>query len=383
MPSFSLISVLLVANLLVCQAFVLPAGPSTTLKYKHQGQPHQPHSSPGTLPWGKVTSTVGSSRSSALDATQILELVEPETNVTVKLVGVMHYNPTSIALARDTIEALGQDNQLGSVVIESCDVRWESTKNSSKILQSLLKSEMRAACDAAAAYDRPIVLGDQRINITVDKMKVAFQETLVDLTQPFMGWKRIANNVTEAWQEAAAPAADESGTAYLTSVAFLDPRLLLAAPVSFLKYPLSYLVKSPIPTIAVLSLLFLTDATGAATSPEELGWVDYVGSLSFAFLEATVFSRVILKEILAERNKVLAESILEQCRIYQQEGKSNSGGWLGSLFGQPQQQEGPEIVYVPNSNDNVKIMRSKDGMTVVAVLGMAHCNGVKKLLMKE
>jgi pheromone shutdown protein TraB len=318
-----------------------------------------------------------------------LELIEPETGVTVKLVGAMHYNPTSIALATSTIEALALEEQLGSVIVESCDIRWKSSQNSSIILQKLLQSEMRAACDVAQAYNRPVVLGDQRINITVDKMKLAFQETVGDLVRPPMGWKRIVGNITQAWQEGAAPSSSDDGSStYLTPVAFLDPRLLLAAPVSFFKYPFSYLVKSPVQTIAVLSLLFLTDMTGSATSPEELGVVDYVASLSFALLEVAVFARIILKEILAERNEILAASILEQCRIYQKQQQTNSG-WFGTSFGQSQIQQttgSSEIVYVPNTNNknnDIKIVNGNDGKTVVAVLGMAHCNGIKKLLLKE
>jgi pheromone shutdown protein TraB len=376
MVSFSGFSAVLLAVLTASlgQAFTLPPSSATSLL---QQQPH--HHAPAPL----LTTPGIAKAATVLGATQLLELIEPETGVTVKLVGAMHYNPTSIALATDTIEALAQDDMLGSVIIESCDIRWKSSQNSSIILQRLLQSEMRAACDVAQAYNRPVVLGDQRINITVDKMKVALKETLGDLVRPPMGWQRIVGNITGAWQEAAAPANGDE--AYLTPVAFLDPRLLLAAPVSFFKYPFSYLVKSPVQTIAVLSLLFLTDLTGSATSPEELGVVDYAASLSFALLEVAVFARIILKEILAERNVILADSILEQCRIYQ---KQQNSGWFGTSFGQSSKQAtaaGSEIVYVPNTNkdDGIKILSGNDGKTVVAVLGMAHCNGIKKLLLKE
>lgn len=319
------------------------------------------------------------SSTTALDATQLLEFIEPETNVRVKLVGAMHYNPTSIALARDTVQSLAEANQLGSVIIESCDVRYESAQNSSAFLQKLLQSEMRAACDVAVAYDRPVVLGDQRINITVDKMKAAFKETIIDLAQPPFGWQRIFNNITEAWQAGAAPSVSDNE--YLETNAFLDPRLLIAAPISFFKYPLSYLVKSPIPTITVLTLLFVTDSTGTATTPEQLGWSDVVASLSFALFESAVFARIIFKEILAERNDILADSILAQCRIYAAKGQQKQG-WFGTSFGATPQQA-DDIMYVPDTNNGIQFRKGDDDKTVVAILGMAHCNGIKKLLLKE
>ena len=48
---------------------------------------------------------------------QILEFQEPQTNVTVVLVGAMHYNPSSIQLATSTINELGQSNALGLSLI--------------------------------------------------------------------------------------------------------------------------------------------------------------------------------------------------------------------------------------------------------------------------
>jgi hypothetical protein len=93
-----------------------------------------------------------------LDASQLLEFVEPETGVTVKLVGSMHYNPTSIELATNTIQALAEKNELGSVIIESCDIRYDSSKTMSPFLKTILRSEMGAACDVALAYNRPVVL---------------------------------------------------------------------------------------------------------------------------------------------------------------------------------------------------------------------------------
>ena len=339
-----------------------------------------------------------------LHASQVLEFIEPETGVRVKLVGSMHYNPTSIRLATDTIEELAKENQLGSVIIESCDVRYESSKGLNPMLKDILRSEMAAACHVALTYNRPVVLGDQRINITVANMKSAFAETLWDLVQPFDGgWGRIATNVTQAWNDAAAAPNEPP---YLTPWSFLDPQLLLAAPVSLVKYPLSYLNKSPLVfSMVVLTLGFLVDVTtsnsdmavAAALSSSDEGWslglvASELASLAIAVLETVVFTRVILKEILHERNVILADSILTQCRLYQPPSATN-GAWRLSLLPPLLSRQTStkdlvdgHVMYVKPNRDyygeTVKPTANGNGSdkTVVAVVGMAHCNGIKKLL---
>jgi hypothetical protein len=58
---------------------------------------------------------------------QTLEFIEPSTGTRVVLVGSMHYNPHSIELASRTIEKLGRDGTLGSVIVESCATRARCT----------------------------------------------------------------------------------------------------------------------------------------------------------------------------------------------------------------------------------------------------------------
>jgi hypothetical protein len=139
-------------------------------------------------------------------ASQILEFLEPETGVTVTLIGSMHYNPASIKLASDTIQNLAEKNQLASVIIESCDIRYESSRRTPFWLKSILRSEMSAACDMTLAYGRPVVLGDQRINITVSNLQHAFQETMLDLIQPTNGgWSRIGTILWDTWKKVSVP----------------------------------------------------------------------------------------------------------------------------------------------------------------------------------
>ena len=63
------------------------------------------------------------------------------------------------------------------------------------LLKKILNNEMRTACDAAFEFDRPVVLGDQRINITVDALKSSLSQTLKDVTTPPVGWKSFVDEV--------------------------------------------------------------------------------------------------------------------------------------------------------------------------------------------
>lgn len=433
---------------------------------------------------------------------QILQFVEPQTNVKVLLIGSMHYNPTSIRLVETTVEELGKTNQLGSVIIESCDIRWNKTQEimmekqqkkktkkkpttqlaSSKNTKTdnaaeefidsnpnekdFLGNEMRAAWEVATKYHKPTVLGDQRINITVDALQASLKDTAKDI---FLGgpngWKRSRDEIVSNWKTTIpinlVPSNDEKGaptaandvndeSQYLNAVAFFDPRLLISLPVSLVKYPLSFLIKDPVPfgtvflIFAVLNFyadgttslldptfdmdLFLasTATSSLMTSTPDVPWTDYALSVGVAVLETVVFARLLLKPLLADRNEILAKSVLDQCRLFAADAETNSEseakGGLGRLVrnlwasrsalpspldvvsplaaatGGIPEEEAP--VYVPGSdpgsmraaeqrankaqgNSGNNTDNNKEGKIVVAVLGMAHCNGVMKLLREQ
>lgn len=304
---------------------------------------------------------------------QTLDFIEPTTGTPVKLVGAMHYNPASIKLATDSIESLAAEGKLGSIIIESCDIRWNATLENEFVRDALL-SEMKAAHDLGLKYGVPVVLGDQLINVTVDALKSGAKEAVLDLVQPWNGgWGRLFDSISTARKEAV-PIGEE----YLGLGSFFDPKLLGAAPVSFVKYPISYLVKSPVFAVAVTLLVVLGGADSSdAYAFDEASTTDLLESLLFSALETVIFARIFLKELLAERNEVLADSILGQCRNYQ---TVSDGSWLDKMFqsgGGGDKSTG--AVYAPGSVAG----KPGEGKTVVAVLGLAHCNGIKKLLTEE
>ncbi|VEU44202.1 unnamed protein product [Pseudo-nitzschia multistriata] len=434
------------------------------------------------------SSSIGSPLSSWFpEDRQILRFREPTTNVTVLLIGSMHYNPASINLVETTVEKLGEQGELASVIIESCDIRWNKTQEmlqkkeekqrqrleatnrwkqslgwpledddsegndgaeTSRVTQlqplsndkDFLGNEMRAAWEVASKYQRPTVLGDQRINATVDALKASLKETASDLLLGGPGgWKRSFDEIGANWNETIpmAPlslsssqetdvALREGDDDYLSAVAFFDPRLLISLPVSLVKYPLSFLVKDPIPVGTFFALLAALNLYGSGSLDLDPGsadglsstllaaasavlsagtadatWKDYVLSVGIAVLETVLFARLLLKPLLADRNEILARSVLDQCALYATNGKAagNSNNWLSRLISSPptfgEQALGerePEvgIVYVPGTDPETLMNGDYDSpepgdkeKVVVAVLGMAHCNGVMKLLKEQ
>ena len=223
---------------------------------------------------------------------------------------------------------------------------------------------------------------------------------------------------------------------------FFDPRLLLAAPVSLFKYPLSYAIKSPIFGALLLALVCWDLGGGGVVVPPSSEPTDYsyyyyssntellldvVGNLLAFALETALFARVFLKELLAERNEILARSILDQCVLYSQQNKDEQqkrrrqqqkeqpsiGSWLPFWKATPTTAPSNDgIVYAPGSvvpaaappptsggrrrfvvwgkggGGNSKQQQQpqehqEEEKAVVAILGMAHCNGIMKLLKEQ
>lgn len=169
-----------------------------------------------------------------------------------------------------------------------------------------------------------------------------------------------------------------SGPQYLGAKDFFDPSLLVSTPVTLLRYPLAFLIRAPITGAAVLggiSLLALLDPTSsnaAALFSTDASLVDRISDLGVSaatsFLEVALLSRMFVVTILHERNIVLAENILDQCRAAaaaegEYKSRLSDNRFLGSK----------PALEKSDSKENV----------VIAVLGMAHCNGVMKLLQEK
>ena len=208
------------------------------------------------------------------------------------------------------------------------------------------------------------------INVTVASLKDGAKEAFFDLLQPWNGgWNRLADAILTARDEAL-----PSGPQYLGPGSFFDAKLLASAPVSFIKYPMSYFIKSPVFAVAVTVLLVLGSIEDANAATDAMSTTDLAESLTVSVLETAVFARVFLKELLSERNDVLANNIYQQCLNYQSTAEAN---WLDKIFSpQATADRATNAVYAPDS----VVATPSEGKTVVAVLGLAHCNGIKKIM---
>lgn len=259
----------------------------------------------------------------------VLSLIDPKTRSKVVLVGAMHYNPRSVRLAREVVEQEAAGGRLRAVAVESCETRWNEileVQPAGSLMRALCDNEMQSATEVGEDAGARVELVDQTIEVTSKRIAQLFALTLVDALTPWNGgWSRIIDDCSCAWEQV--------GGDGLKADAYLDPRLLLGAPLSIVRYPLALGLKSPV--LAVLVGVTYLVFTREPADDETI--VGLAGALGFALAETIVLTRVLLVGLLEERNYVIARNIRKACL-------------------------------------------AKPGGSVVAILGMAHCTGVGKLL---
>ena len=297
----------------------------------------------------------------------VLTVVDQQSRARITIVGTVHFNPASIALAEETVRAAAADGNLHVVALESCPKRWESTMReqpAGSLLRNLLDNEMQAASEAAAEFGAGTVLVDQNINGTVARLARLFGVTLVDLATPWSGgWARIARDIRHGYAQvvSSGSAGPLDGGRRVFERA-LSPSLLAGTPVALGRYLLAFAVTSP----ALFALLVATAAyyafyfglvgadAGAWTA---VTWtadvtsepiaeirdgailVDARGFAAFQLTQWVIYARVFLVGLLEERNRVIARNI---------RAAAEAGG---------------------------------RGCSIVAVLGVAHVDGVRELLL--
>eukprot|EP00438_Fugacium_kawagutii_P008011 Skav209162 [mRNA] locus=scaffold1137:273554:281235:- [translate_table: standard] len=151
-------------------------------------------------------------------------------------------------------------------------------------------------------------------------------KALDDLMDPPNGWLRTGTEILQGLQLLFKRRSARGGEG-LGLWDFADPKLILGFAVAVPRYLLSTALKAPMLILYVVGLYVFSNL---------LSYLGVFGDLLFLAVEL-VFLRIILSVLLRDRDLILAESIRRTCR--------------GSAPG-----------------------------TVVAVLGAAHCNGVKRHL---
>ena len=193
------------------------------------------------------------------------------------------------------------------------------------------------------------MLGDSDVARIGESVRGALVATVKDLATPPGGWARLADDAARGARTHLAPGGHDGGG--LGPAAMFTPALLAGSLVSFLKYPAAALVKAPakagpaLAAIAALALVPVDDpapplagVAGAVQLAEELA----VSTALSVAIPLVLLSRVFFGAMLDERNAVLAANIRAACA----ERRDGAG-------------------------------------EVIAVLGAAHVNGVRQLLLED
>uniref|UniRef100_A0A7S4PU89 TraB domain-containing protein n=1 Tax=Alexandrium monilatum TaxID=311494 RepID=A0A7S4PU89_9DINO len=276
---------------------------------------------------------------------QVLSVTDSATGCEVLLVACMHFNPRSVERAASVTRGLAEEGALGAVVLETCPSRWrkvEAMQPPGSLLRGLLDNEMQAAAEEAEAAGRPVVLGDRRVEELLREVRSLAVTAASDLASPMAGgWQRTAQEIARGLSQVAGagrgrPGGREDGgekgglsddRAALGVEDLLDVQLALGVPVAVFRYVLSTALKAPAFAAAVAAYFALVGALPDSPVSDAAGLALDVLTL-----------RVLLGAVLRDRDEVLARSVRSAC------------GSAGR------------------------------GRAVVAVLGAAHCNGVRLLL---
>ncbi|CAE7660181.1 unnamed protein product, partial [Symbiodinium pilosum] len=187
------------------------------------------------------------------------------------------------------------------------------------------------ATDVFRGEKSAAVLGDQRIEDLTRDITAAGRAAIDDMLSPPEGWQRTGSALVNGMVSLAnlrkrkAQSTGSSQEEALGLGDFADPELILGFVVAVPRYVLSTALKAPTLLAGVVAFYLI-----CAVLPSGL-----LGDLVMIAFEAVLF-RVILEVLLRDRDMILAKSIKDVCQ------KKDAPG------------------------------------SVVAVLGAAHCNGVRR-----
>ena len=272
-------------------------------------------------------------------STSVIPVIDTATNSPVILVGTMHYNPASVSVVESTIRAVSaSEDGLRNVAIELCDARWNSTiaarwSAAPSLRRYLSEDEFQVAFETARACGAAdIVLADQPIRITARRFGEVLLRTGRDCVTP-SGWRLIGRDLASAFAQAPSFAR-----------AALDAGVVAGAPIALTRY----LYQSP------AALPFLVGSTVALTAAQ--AWDEATGATAdlsdslITALVSTIVARAVFVALIQERNFVLTENIRRACES--------------------------------SPAEDVDASTCGPGRAVVAVMGMAHLEGVRLALEK-
>ena len=275
----------------------------------------------------------------------VIRITEATSRRPVLLVGSMHYNPASIEVVRSTVKSAASSPGLHATAIELCPARWNSTVAStwsrSGWRRMLAEDEFQVAFETATDCGlADVALADQAIETTARRLVESLLATLRDLLTP-AGWRLISADLQLFLRQLPA-----------FGSAMLDAGVLAGMPLAAARYLYQSPAALPFVSFSVAALglaAAIDEATGALPA-----WEDGVLTLFVAI----VLGRTVFISLIQERNLVLARNIRQLCL--------DDGGEDAATAAAPQSAEDVEAKKV-----------------VVAVLGMAHLEGVRQALIDE
>lgn len=298
-------------------------------------------------------------------APPVLRFTDCKTGREIVLIGCMHGNPTSIRLTEAVLRECADADELGAVALELCPQRWGRTANApppppGSLRAWLRADEVQAAVDVAEEMGCGLIAADQEIDVTCARLAQLSKQTAMQLATP-AGWRSARQDLASGWQAlqpgagAGADAGEGAGVG-IGSLSYVEPSLLAGAPVALLRY----LLGSPALAGGLLGIGAVLALGVGAAEPPAVGadapqglqaLTALLPYVAVALLESLLLLRISLVGLVEERNYVLARNIR-----------------AASM----------QVLTPPRALRQRS--RGKDGRVVVAVLGLAHLNGVRTIL---
>jgi hypothetical protein len=297
----------------------------------------------------------------SLRSPQVLRLRDATTKQEIALVGTVHYNPASVARAKEEVNlALDRYNKkAGALVVEACTSRWTRSLELAppgSIPAKFIQSEMQGAAGVALQNDVPVLLGDADAGPFLERVQQLARQSARELLDPLRGWGNIYCDFARTLPGTLNPADVArselllEGERPLSLLDFARPEVFVGFLASLIRYPAAFALKAPVPFALFASGVIALDTTAneldnlasSAVASGEIISAPIVGSLAFSAFTlglSVLTARLLLVAFLEERNAELARSIRRAAE--------------------------------------------EKNAPVVAILGGLHVNGVARLLMSE
>lgn len=232
---------------------------------------------------------------------QVLRLRDATTGQQVSLVGTVHYNPASVARAKEEVAlASKRDRSLGAVVVESCTSRWTTSLEKAppgSLIANLVCSEMQGAAGVALQKGVPIMLGDADAGAFLPRVRQLAQQSVRDLVSPFAGgWAAIVEDFGRTLPGTLNPA-DVAGSELLLEGErpigiqdFLKPEMLVGFLFSLIRYPAAFALKAPLPFAALAAFLYALESTAIELDAATASSVAAGEVVSLPIVAALLFS---------------------------------------------------------------------------------------------